>query len=252
MSADPAASVRRLEYLPLGSLTPNPANPKAHAADTLNASVNRFGFVENITRDDRTGYIISGHGRADALKAMRDRGEAPPDGVTLDPDTGEWLVPVTVGWASRTDQEARAALIALNRTTQLGGWVDELLLPALDDLSTAGDDGLVGVGFTDADLQVMRRQAEAALTGATDPWQEAREAGLDYTPAEGRAAYKTVQVHFRTEQDYTDFADILGLERAGGGSGFWWPVQPAPEAGTETYDASTADPGPYDDDREPR
>jgi hypothetical protein len=77
MSADPGAVHRRLEYLPLDSLTPNPANPKKHTAATLDASVNRFGFVENITRDDRTGLIISGHGRADTLKAMRDRGGTP-------------------------------------------------------------------------------------------------------------------------------------------------------------------------------
>ena len=30
-------------------------------------------------------------------------------------------------WSSRSDTEAGAALIALNRTTELGGWVDEEL-----------------------------------------------------------------------------------------------------------------------------
>ena len=51
------------------------------------------------------------------------------------------------GWSSRSDTEAGAALIALNRITELGGWVDEeldhlreLLDTITDDPPDAGDD----------------------------------------------------------------------------------------------------------------
>jgi hypothetical protein len=172
---------RRTEYLPLDHLTPDEANPKAHDLRVIDESVGRFGIIDQIVRDDRTGYIISGHGRHAALTLMRDRCDNPPEGVRVDAG-GHWLVPVIVGWASRTDSEARAALIALNRTTELGGWVDDELLALLDDLTAEGDHGLVGVGYGEDDIDALRqrlaadalvdkftaRQGEEAADGDTD------------------------------------------------------------------------------------
>lgn len=144
---------RRIEYLPLGTLQGDPANPKAHDTHTINDSVGRFGYIEPIVLDGRTGYIVSGHGRTKTLLHMRDNGDTPPDGIR--DDGSDWLVPVTVGWASRTDADAHAALIALNRTTELGGWVDDELLHLLDELAEV-DGGLVGVGYTEDDIDELR------------------------------------------------------------------------------------------------
>lgn len=141
---------RRTEYKPLRELKANPANPKGHDVETINDSVTRFGYIDSVVIDERTGYLISGHGRHKTLQAMHERGAEPPDGILVGPD-GDWLVPVQVGWSSRTDTEARAALIALNRTTELGGWVDESLLEILDDL-----DNFDGVGFEVEDLDDLR------------------------------------------------------------------------------------------------
>ena len=151
---------RRTEYLPLDHLTPDGANPKDHDLAVIDASIGRFGMIDQIVRDDRTGKIISGHGRHATLTAMRDRGEAPPEGVRVDAG-GHWLIPVIVGWASRTDSEARAALIALNRTTELGGWVDDELLALLDDLTAEGDHGLIGVGYGEDDIDALRQRLVA-------------------------------------------------------------------------------------------
>ncbi|HLS33588.1 MAG TPA: hypothetical protein VK039_08360 [Brevibacterium sp.] len=146
---------RRVEYLPVAELSANPRNPKAHSGEVIDDSIGRFGMLDPIVRDERTGYIISGHGRRQALADREARGETPPEGVKV-ADDGSWLVPVVVGWASRSDTEASAALIALNRTTELGGWVDEELLGLLNDLSEAGgDEAFVGVGFTDADREAL-------------------------------------------------------------------------------------------------
>lgn len=147
---------RRTEYLPLAALKPDPANPKSHDMEALDASVGRFGFVEGITVDERTGYIVAGHGRHKALTDMEARGETPPEGVTVSED-GDWLVPVQRGWSSRTDAEARAYLIASNRTSELGGWVDDSLLSALDEL----DGDFTGVGFGEDDLDDLRAKLEA-------------------------------------------------------------------------------------------
>jgi hypothetical protein len=149
---------RRTEYVPLDHLQADPANPKAHNVDVIDASIGRFGIIDQIVRDDRTGYIISGHGRDETLRRMRDRGDTPPEGIRVDAG-GHWLVPVIVGWSSRTDAEARAALIALNRTTELGGWVDESLLDLLDNL-----DDFTGVGFSEDDTDDLRARLEEVAT----------------------------------------------------------------------------------------
>lgn len=149
---------RWTEYMALESVLPNPANPKAHDHEQIDASVGRFGYIESITLDERTGCLISGHGRRETLIAMRDRGETAPEGVTVRDSDGAWLVPVARGWASRTDTEALAALVALNRLTEVGGWEETALLDLLDQVSAAGgDDALLGVGYDEAAIEGLRQ-----------------------------------------------------------------------------------------------
>lgn len=152
---------REIEYLPLAELAGNPRNPKTHNLPLLDASMGRFGFVEPIVRDGRTGYVISGHGRKEQLLAMEAEGQDPPDGIRVD-ESGRWLAPVVAGWSSRSDAEADAALVALNRTTEVGGWNDEALLELLDGLASSGA-GFDGVGMDESD-----RDALAALLRSVD------------------------------------------------------------------------------------
>lgn len=154
---------RTMGMMRLEDLTPNPMNPKGHSLDTIDASVGRFGYVEPIVLDERTGFLISGHGRRETLLAMKERGESAPEGVQVDTDGG-WRVPVSRGWRSRTDTEAAAALIALNRTTELGGWVDDALLDILDTL-TEEEDGLAGVGFEHDEVDDLRERLQALADG---------------------------------------------------------------------------------------
>lgn len=149
---------RQIEYLPLSGLEPDGRNPKAHDEGTINDSISRFGVLDLIVRDERTGRIISGHGRRKALLRMQETGEDAPEGVKVDED-GVWLVPVVTGWASRSDTEASAALIALNRTTELGGWDEDALLALLDDLEDI-DGGLDGVGYSTEDIDDLRATME--------------------------------------------------------------------------------------------
>lgn len=156
---------RDLAFVPLATLQADPANPKAHSLDTIGESVTRFGYIEPIVRDDRTGYLISGHGRTEALRRAEKRDATkPPEGVTVDED-GVWLVPVVTGWASRNDAEARGALIALNRTGEVGGWDDSSLLDLLERLADDPDAGLVGVGYDDDDIDELRARLEEDAAG---------------------------------------------------------------------------------------
>lgn len=145
---------RSQTYMPLADLAPNPVNPKAHSIDGIQDSVTRFGFVEPVTIDERTGMLISGHGRVEALSVAQHAGQDPPDGVQVDSD-GSWQIPVNRGWASKDDTEASAALVALNRYVEKGGWNDTALADLLQGLTEGADDpytALEGVGFTPDDL----------------------------------------------------------------------------------------------------
>lgn len=137
---------RHIDYLPLDDLIPAERNPKQHDIDGLISSVEQFGFVAAGVLDERTGRLVVGHGRAAALREMRERGDGPPAGVVVDAQ-GRWTVPVTRGWSSTSDDQAERYLIADNQWTILGGWNDELLAEMLRDLDT-----LDGTGYDAADL----------------------------------------------------------------------------------------------------
>lgn len=144
-------SERRVEFTPLALIESAPRNPKRHASDAINRSIQRFGFAELPLIDERTGRLVAGHGRLDQLYAMRKAGQEPPDGVQVDA-SGEWLVPVVRGWASRSDADAEAYVVASNRLTTLGGWDDEQLGELLSDLQEV-DPELLGIaGYTEEDL----------------------------------------------------------------------------------------------------
>lgn len=146
-----ASTPRALTYIPLTDLKPHPENPKQHAEDLISASLSKLGVIDQITRDDRTGYIISGHGRAKALLTAYTTGQEPPEGVHVT-DDGVWMIPVITGWSSRDDDHARAALITLNTLTEAGGWEDTSFLDVLRSLQesdaellalTGKDDGFI-------------------------------------------------------------------------------------------------------------
>jgi DNA modification methylase len=153
-------SERRVEYLRLSDLQRAESNPKHHDRPAISASLKRFGYVEAITIDERTGRLVAGHGRLDELELAKTEDETPPDGITVD-DDGEWLVPVQRGWASADDDEAQAYLIASNGTTMAGGWDNQALADQLAELQ-AGP-GLDGTGYS-ADSLAEMLAALSALT----------------------------------------------------------------------------------------
>jgi hypothetical protein len=180
---------RALTPMPLSLLVPDKANPKAHSLDTIGDSIGRFGYVEPVVLDERTGFIVSGHGRTEALRARFARGEAPPEGVLIG-EKGEWLVPVITGWASKNDAEARGALIALNRTGEIGGWQDEVLLDLLEDLSRQ-DEGFTGIGYDQGELDRLRAYLNTSdFVGTYDGDDQIKTVTIREGQAEVRVVYE--------------------------------------------------------------
>lgn len=131
MTNSPAGLPRWITYEDLETLKPNGRNPKAHVS--LAESYKRYGFVEPIVVDERTGMLAAGHGRREELINQKAAGQNPPDGIVV--KDGKWLVPVGRGWSSKTDQEAEEYLVASNALGPAGGWndlLDGIIKGALD------------------------------------------------------------------------------------------------------------------------
>ncbi len=150
-----SAAPRRIEYVPLREVQPAERNPRLHQSiEKVKGSIRRFGFVEGAVHDGRTGRIIAGHGRQEALSAMRDAGEPSPEGI-IEHENGDWLMPVQYGWSSASDAEAEALLVALNRLTETGGWATADLAALLDELRNAEPAAFELTGYENADVDAM-------------------------------------------------------------------------------------------------
>lgn len=153
----------RIEYMKLADLERAPRNPKEHDLGAIHQSINKRGFVMPILVDERTGRIVAGHGRLDALLQKEKAGETAPNQIEVDKN-GAWLVPVVRGVGFKTDAEAEAYLLADNQTTLLGGWNVPMLAESLKALEKAKL--LEGTGFDQADLDDLVDQITGADKGA--------------------------------------------------------------------------------------
>jgi hypothetical protein len=171
---------RRIEYAPLDDIAGTDGNPKGHDLPAVIHAIAALGFTDPIVMDERTGQLIIGNGRLEALRIIRDHlgGHAtdkyatvfadkrvreglglagedtphPPEGILMTPD-GDWTVPLVRGWSSRDDEHARAAVIASNKISEMGGWDERALAEWLDDIADADPDLLNVTGFSPDDLE---------------------------------------------------------------------------------------------------
>lgn len=136
-------------------MKPEPTNVKLHDLGEIVTSIRKRGFVELPALDDRTGKLVAGHGRLEALAALKKDGAPLPKGLKK-ADDGEWLVPVLRGWASKDDVDARAYLVGSNRLVELGGWDEEGLGRLLKSIAAdGGPEALLGTGYDGDDIDKM-------------------------------------------------------------------------------------------------
>jgi hypothetical protein len=168
-----------IEYQPLHDILSADVNPKLHSLPELRASYERFGFADAIIVDERTDKLVSGHGRVEALLAMFEAGEEPPEGITLMGGDADWLVPVQRGWASKSDREARAFLIAANRLTEIGRWDDQALAAVLAQLQQEATAGLLGTGYTQHELEMLLKSTNP-IAPSEFPLQDPKALHTEY------------------------------------------------------------------------
>ena len=125
-SKRPPAGRLTTELVPVAGLKPHPRNPRRidpAAFGGLAKSMDRFGLVEPIIVNRRTGYVVGGHQR---LAVLQGRGAQQTDVVTVD----------------LSESEETALMLALNNTQTQGTFTEDLA--ALVDEIKGADPDLAG------------------------------------------------------------------------------------------------------------
>ena len=148
---------RRLEYVNIDDLQDADENPKLHDVVEIWHSIARHGFADVIAVDERTGQLLAGHGRKEALQWGHNLGAATPDGIVRTKD-GNWQAPVLRGVRTANDAEAAALLVSLNQLTIAPGW-DEGLAHLLGQYATADPEWLTGTGFSSETFAALMAEA---------------------------------------------------------------------------------------------
>lgn len=168
----PAAKPRRLVYVNLSDLVPATRNARLHNLPDLLSKMERFGYLDPVIIDERTGRVVGGHGRMETLQEAKEAGLDAPEGVVV--TKGDWQVPTVQGWASRDDFEADAANLALNPSPNDPGYDPTILAEILGELAEV--DALEGTGHDADDLQALLASIEES-TEATKADGTPRETG---------------------------------------------------------------------------
>ena len=143
----------QIKYIGLSKIVMATRNPKEHDLGAIAISVSRHGFVVPLIIDKRTGRLVRGHGGVECLRIMKLRGKKAPDGILVSNVDGDWLVPYIDSFESADDLQAEEYLVADNKTVELGGWDNRVLIDVLSDLAAAG---LVdNTGFSGEELDDM-------------------------------------------------------------------------------------------------
>ncbi len=121
----------RVELVPLDKIQKAKRNPKAHDLEYLIQLLVKFGLTKPPIENEKTGRLVAGHGRVEALEELHRRDpKKPPAGVSLDPK-GAWLIPILRGLSFKSEAAAEEYLLADNQWTIVGGWDRSVLVPML-------------------------------------------------------------------------------------------------------------------------
>ena len=197
---------RRVVYMRLSEIVPAPRNAKRHAADKIERSLSRFGIADLPVLDERTERLVSGHGRVERLRSMQSAGRPAPRGVDVEPESGEWRVPVLRGWASETDADAEAYLVAANATTLAGDWDEDELAMMMRSLADIDADLLDVVGFDDDRIEELLASLEPEVVHTDIPKTQAT---YNETPAEEAAREERIAGYEPRAGAQTGFTEMI-------------------------------------------
>ena len=127
----------------ISTIRPDPRNENSGDVDAVVESIVTNGFYGACIAD-QDGMLIAGHTRYDALHSL-----------------GSDQIPVLTVHVTTEDQRTRIR-VGDNRTTRLGRDDPALMLKTLESLLES-DMGLMGTGYQDNDVEILRATLEGPL-----------------------------------------------------------------------------------------
>lgn len=177
-------AIQNIQEVNVGDLKPAPYNPRTisdAALAGLTASMKRFGVVEPIIWNRRTGFVVGGHQR---LAVLRNEGVERVQVVAVDLE----------------EKEERQLNIALNNLS--GEWNWESLKTLLNDIQPSEEDRVL-LGFGERELAALLQwgQDAAGLPGGSMD----TDSGVGSSPDDKLATYQNNQIkqivlYFPTEE----------------------------------------------------
>ena len=152
---NPALPQRRLEFVPITDLNPDPDNPRNHDRAQVRAiaeSIQAFGFNAPILIN-KGRKIIAGHGRLEAAKYL-----------------GLAEVPI-IRLEHLSEAQAKAYMLADNQLTDRSTWDDTKLtihLKELSDLAVDFDIEAIGFELPEVDFRIQSLDAPEAADDADE------------------------------------------------------------------------------------
>lgn len=185
--------------IPLADLTPDPENRRTHEERnrTMMAdSLRTVGPARSIVIDEH-GVILAGNGIAAAAAAIGIQT------VRIVEASGQELI--AVRRRDLTDAQKRQLALFDNRTSELAQW-------DVEQLAKDRDGGL--------DLSAWWTEGEVAmlLGEAVRPTWD----GMPEFTQEDEQAWRTLKVHFRTQEDFLTFCRLIGQEDLTDKTKFIW------------------------------
>ena len=151
-------SIERRRYLPIGSIVPDPGNPRQHSPEQIRAiarSIEAFGFNAPILVD-KANRVVAGHGRLEAARRLN-LAEAP-----------------VIRLEHLSEQQAKAYMLADNKLTDRSSWDDRQVAIVLKELSDiALDFEIEASGFEppEIDLRIQSLEPPDESTDSADEFE---------------------------------------------------------------------------------
>ncbi|MCJ8221420.1 ParB N-terminal domain-containing protein [Bacillus paralicheniformis] len=129
-----------IREIPVEKINPAAYNPRIDLQpgdpeyETLKNSIKKFGYIDPLIWNERTGNLVGGHQRFKVLME-----ENPEE--------------ITVSVVSLNEDEEKVLNIALNKIE--GDWDEDKLSVLLEELSNESDLDLTLTGYNDVDLKQM-------------------------------------------------------------------------------------------------
>jgi hypothetical protein len=238
----PAPNATAAVWLPVADLRPNPRNPRLHGSEVaqLARTILRTAWGAPIVAQARGRRIIGGHGRLEAAKLILQGIEVDGEmrgGAEHSFGGPPGCVPVRV--VDVSDAEADAMTLADNARGLQGTDSAEAIVAMAAQF---GRDAAVmaDMGFGGEALDALVKAAgDAVLASGPQAPRDGIKAGDASAEWEGMPDYESqdhkshrhIVVHFASDEDFDEFARLIGATFPGGSKSTWFP--PRTEAGEE-------------------